>query len=178
MRKFLIISVSVLLCLTSCKIGGSKDLAPGSKPPKFSLKNIAGQELSLEKYKGKVVLLNFWASWCAPCIQEIPLLNELYTKTSRDNFEILAIAVNDNIDNLNKTVQNLHMQFPILLDPNAQVSTKYKVNGFPESFLVDKAGDLALVLDDKKGEPVFRVVGPREWSAPHYLDQITKLANK
>ena len=176
MRDILIISVLALLCLTSCKIGGSKDLTPGSKPPSFSLNTLTRGELSLEEYKGKVVLVNFWASWCAPCIQEIPHLNELYNKTSRNDFEILAIAVNDNLDSLNKTAQNMHMQFPILLDSNAQVSVKYKVNGFPESFLIDKTGDLALVLDDKKSEPVFRVIGPREWSASHYLDQIKKLA--
>lgn len=135
----------------------------GKIAPAFSLKNLAGETVNLSDYKGKVVFLNFWATWCEPCKAEMPAMQRLRKKLEGKPFEILAVSLDNNpVDAVpafeKKTGMTLN--FPVLQDPEqALAKNSYRTTGVPESFLIDG-----------KGKIVKHVIGSFEWDSP----QITK----
>lgn len=135
----------------------------GKAAPAFSLKNLAGETVQLSDYKGKVVFLNFWATWCEPCKAEMPAMQRLRQKLEGKPFEILAVSLDSNpIDAVpafeKKT--GLTLNFPVLQDPEqALAKNSYRTTGVPESFLIDG-----------NGKVVKHVIGSFEWDSP----QITK----
>ena len=114
----------------------------------FSLKNLAGSEVSLDQLKGKYLLINFWATWCGPCKVEMPSLQALYERFKSEKFEVLAIS-NDLFGEkvVRPYVEANHFAFPVLLDQNLKVSHKYGVVSLPTSFLVDPEGKIIGVLN-------------------------------
>jgi peroxiredoxin len=140
-------------------------IEPGLPAPAFSLPVLGGEsELSLESLRGKVVLVNFWATWCKPCEDEMPAMENLYRTLGSRGFELVAISVDDDRLAVEEFVDRLGLSFPILLDPGKRVSDAYQSYRFPESYLIDRGGVL-----------VARYIGPREWDAPAYLDRIQRL---
>jgi len=119
-------------------------LKPGSKAPEFTLKTLEGEELSLGDLRGKVVLINFWATWCPPCKEEIPLFKEVYKKYRDRGFEILAISMDSKPEPVKKFVREMDFPFPVLMD-DGKVSEIYGVQGLPTSFLVNREGELVKV---------------------------------
>ncbi|MCB0319139.1 MAG: TlpA family protein disulfide reductase, partial [Bdellovibrionales bacterium] len=107
-----------------------------------------------------------------------PDLVKLYQSVGRDKLEILAVAVNDNPEMVKQIVKKFDIEFPILFDSLGKISSKFSVNGFPESFIVLPDGNLALVLDDKKSEPVYKIIGPRNWGESFYINQILEFNKK
>jgi peroxiredoxin len=137
----------------------------GFLAPSFSLQKLNGSVVNLIDYKGKVVLVNFWASWCGPCKMEIPSLNRLYQKRKSTGFEILAISLDRTpVSKLADFVKLKQMDFPILLNSEGDVSEKYTVRGIPSSFLLDK-----------KGMIKWKVVGGVEWDRVDVLSKIDSL---
>jgi peroxiredoxin len=112
----------------------------GKGAPNFSLRNVEGQDVSLIDFKGKVVLLNFWASWCPPCRTELPRLNALKKSYEGKNFEIVAIATDRSSSPVIDFVKKHNITLPVLLDTDVKVSRKYKVFSLPTSFLINKRG--------------------------------------
>lgn len=108
----------------------------------FTLKNKAGGNLRLADYRGKVVMMNFWASWCGPCRKELPLLNNLYTQYKDLDFVILGVNVDSDSSLADKLLKDIKVDFPILLDPKSDVSSQYKVEAMPSSFFIDRNGNL------------------------------------
>ncbi len=119
-------------------------LAPGKSAPDFKLKTLDGKQVSLSGLRGKVVLINFWASWCPPCKEEIPLFEEVYKKYRDKGFEILAISTDSSIDALKDFLKDHKISFTVLLD-NGKVSNLYGIQGLPTSFLVDREGKVVKV---------------------------------
>ncbi len=117
---------------------------PGSKAPEFTLKTLKGEEISLRDLRGKVVLLNFWATWCPPCKEEMPLFVEVYRKYREKGFEILAVSMDSKPEPVEKFVREYRFPFPVLMD-DGNVSTKYGVQGLPTSFLIDRDGEVVKV---------------------------------
>lgn len=111
----------------------------GEKAPSFSLQGLDGEQIRLSDYKGKGVLLNFWATWCTPCVNELPLLNEAYKLTGVD---MIAINVGEQQDKIEKFVERYDLVFPIALDTDMAIKQKYAVVGQPVSFLIDAEGKL------------------------------------
>lgn len=115
----------------------------GQEPaPDFTLKSLDNKNLRLSEYRGQVVMLNFWASWCAPCRQEMPLLDELYQRYGKAGFTILGVNVEDNPGAAQKTLREIPVTFPILLDNNGQVSKLYDVSAMPTTYLIDRDGNV------------------------------------
>jgi peroxiredoxin len=106
----------------------------------FTLEDLAGDEVSLSDYAGSLVLINFWAAWCAPCKAEIPDLEAAYREHRNAGFVILGIEVEDSRRTVERFVTETDMTYPVLLDEHGQVKQAYRVSGLPMSLLVDREG--------------------------------------
>ena len=113
----------------------------GSIAPDFTLENMQGEKVSLEQFRGKVVILNFWATWCPPCRNEMPSMEVLHQTFKDDDLVLLAINVEkEGRKQVARFLQESPYSFPILLDDENQVLMRYRVFQYPESFIVDRSG--------------------------------------
>lgn len=182
-RSFSCNSLTVLLlCFSlffsvSCRREAT-GLNPGDFAPGFSLQDLEGNKKDLAHFRGKFVLLNFWATWCIPCLQEMPELERAYRSLKEKDFVVLAVGVEDTLDNLRAFRDKNDITFPILYDPKAKVKRLYDVRGFPESFVIDREGKLLMVQDPETDMPVVKLIGPKRWDSPKVLHHLTaKLEN-
>lgn len=108
----------------------------------FSGKTLSGESINLSDYKGKVTLLDVWASWCKPCKEEFPFLIELFEKYSDKDFTILAVNIDEEKENANKFLNSMNKEVPfkILFDPEAKIPTLYKIEAIPTTYILDKNG--------------------------------------
>ncbi len=167
------VALLILLALISgCSSREEKGLAPGNSAPPIELKDLEGKSLTLDSFRGRSVLLNFWASWCAPCVQEMPALQQLYKKAKPFGLEIVAIAVTDREDAVKKFRDENLLTFPILLDPDGVARDAYKVQGFPESFFLDTTGKVVLFPDPERDSPSVRIVGERSWNSERMFSRL------
>jgi peroxiredoxin len=114
--------------------------------PGFTLQSRDGEQVSLASLKGKVVMVNFWATWCVPCRQEMPHLQALYERYNSLGFELLAVNVEkDNADGARKWLEETPVTFPVLFDPNNQVTKLYKVQTMPSTVLVARDGTMRFI---------------------------------
>jgi peroxiredoxin len=118
---------------------------PGAAAPQFSLAGRGGQNVSLAQYKGQVVMINFWASWCGPCRQEMPLLESIYKKYNKLGFTMLGVNVEPDSNAANAWLKETPVSFPILYDTESKVSKLYDVAGMPTSVIIDRAGKVRLI---------------------------------
>lgn len=123
------------------------DAAPvvGHAAPAFSLVNLDGETVSLADFRGKKVLLNFWATWCPPCQAEVPELVSMYAELQQAGYEIIAVDVLEDSETVAGFVQEKGMAFPVLLDTSGQVGRAYQVSGIPTSFFIDEEGIVRVV---------------------------------
>jgi peroxiredoxin len=117
----------------------------GSPAPTFTLGSSSGSEVSLAQYKGQVVMINFWASWCGPCRQEMPLLESIYKKYSRMGFTLLGVNVEPDSQAASEWLKQTPVSFPILYDKDSKVSKLYDVAGMPSTVLIDRSGKLRML---------------------------------
>ena len=114
----------------------------GQQAPDFALKSATGENLRLSEYRGDVVMINFWATWCGPCRQEMPLLDELYNRYQRVGFNLLGVNIDDDSSRAMKMATELGVSFPVLFDSRKEVSKLYEVNAMPVTVLVDREGNV------------------------------------
>ena len=112
----------------------------GQVAPDFVLKSATGENLRLSEYRGDVVLINFWATWCGPCRQEMPILDDLYGRYQRVGFNLLGVNIDEDSRRAMQMVQELGVNFPVLFDENKEVSKLYEVEAMPVTILVDREG--------------------------------------
>ncbi|KPU27482.1 hypothetical protein TR13x_05290 [Caloranaerobacter sp. TR13] len=117
----------------------------GSIAPEFTLETLEGKIVSLEDYRGKIVLINFWATWCPYCVKEMPDLNRLYLENKEDNFIVLGIDVAENKSKVENFVKEGGYRFPILLDKTGKVARDYLVSGLPMSVMLDEEGRIRAI---------------------------------
>ena len=126
--------------LAACAGLGSAAVAPATLAPDFTLRSADGPNLRLNEQRGRVVLVNFWATWCAPCRQEMPHLNRLYEKYRASGFVLLGVNVDDDTRNAVGVATKLGLKFPVLLDTDKKVSQLYDLSAMPATVLIDKDG--------------------------------------
>ena len=120
-------------------------VAPQGPAPQFRLESMGGKPVALEQLKGQVVMINFWASWCGPCRQEMPLLEKLYAKYKPMGFTMLGINVEPDSTLAAGFLQKTPVTFPILFDTKSEVSKLYEVAGMPSTAIIDRKGNLRWV---------------------------------
>lgn len=113
--------------------------------PNFTLKSLSGKNLKLSEMTGNVVLINFWASWCGPCLQEMPLLNDIHKKYEPLGFTVLGVNVEENSSNARAFLADRGVDFPILLDTKNIVSQLYDVVAMPTTVIVDRDGNMRFI---------------------------------
>ncbi len=119
--------------------------APTGPAPAFTLASRAGQDVSLSQYRGQVVMINFWASWCGPCRQEMPLLESIYKKYNKMGFTMLGVNVEPDSNAANEWLKATPVSFPILYDRDSKVSKLYDVAGMPSTVIIDRTGKLRML---------------------------------
>jgi peroxiredoxin len=141
--KLLGILIAGLPLLPATVLAG--DIAPGAVAPTFVLNSSTGKPIGLADLKGQVVLINFWASWCGPCRQEMPILDQLYRSYQPAGFTLIGVNVEPNASDAEKFLQGTPVSFPILFDPKSTVSQLYEVSGMPSTIIVGRDGKIAYV---------------------------------
>ena len=129
---------ALLVIFTASSLASSS--LEGQEAPDFVLKSATGENLRLSENRGDVVLINFWATWCGPCRQEMPLLNDLYGRYQRVGFNLLGVNIDDDSRRAMQMVQELGVNFPVLFDESKEVSQLYEVEAMPVTVLVDREG--------------------------------------
>ncbi len=165
-RPLIVVAVVLLgIGILSLREDVAAPVARGVVAPVFTLPSLeGGPPVALEELRGQVVLVNFWATWCKPCEDEMPAMDRLYRALKPEGFEMLAISVDEETDPVHEFRQRLGVSFPILLDPAQNVAGAYQTTGFPESLLVDQDGMI-----------VERYIGPRDWDHATYAERIRRL---
>jgi len=166
--------VSSLLALTAYaawevqpKLGHSLTPLPEPVPaPDFTLEDMDEEKHSFKDLRGKVVLLNFWATWCPPCRREMPSMERLYQKLNGESFTVIAVNQMEDGDHVFAYTGQLEVDptFTILFDKHSKVSKSYRVNGLPTTYLIDKQGNIR-----------YRAIGGREFDHPEVEKHIKQL---
>lgn len=136
LRKMLGTAAGLLLALGA----GAEELS--GPAPGFSLMSRSGETVSLEDLKGQVVMINFWATWCAPCRREMPHLEALHQRYSDLGFTLLGVNVEENTSGVEKFLKETPVSFEVLYDPSNEVSALYDVVAMPSTVMVDREGNL------------------------------------
>ena len=120
-------------------------VAPVSTAPDFTLRTMGGPNMRLQEQRGQVVMVNFWATWCGPCRQEMPHLNRLYEKYRASGFVLMGVNVDDDARNAADVAAKLGVKFPVLLDTDKKVSKLYELSTMPSTVLIDRDGKVRYV---------------------------------
>jgi len=132
--------------------------------PQFALKDENGKNHRLSDYRGKVVVLNFWATWCPPCRYEMPSMERAYQIVKGEGIVLLAVNVGESEDQVFEFTGRYPVTFPLLLDTDGKVTRNYPVIGLPTTFIIDP-----------KGQVTHRAIGGREWDDPKLIGELRKL---
>ena len=134
--------------------------------PSFKLKDLNGEEVKLEDHRGKIIFLNFWANWCLPCRVEMPSMEKLYTEFKDRDFIILAVDLREGTKKVRAFKEKFKLNFPILLDSDGMVGSRYGVRFIPTTYLIDREGYIIGVA-----------LGARDWSSKEAFELIDNLLN-
>ncbi len=147
---------------------GIQSIRDNIKTPDFSLEGLNVKRVQLSALVGNVIFLNFWATWCDPCKDEMPSMEALYQRYKEKDFILLAISVEEkNPEPARRFIQRQRYRFPVLLDPPGKTLDLFEIHRIP-----------ATIIIDKKGRTVGRAIGPRDWSQPEVFSLIDQMLNE
>ena len=172
---FLVLLIALVSLLVVLFLARDKSRRPitniittGDRAPEFQLPALEGNPVSLSDYRGKVVMVHFWATWCPPCVEEMPELELLYQTLKGEGLEILAISADKGDGSaVSAFMKRNGLTLPVLLDPQASVSRSYGTFKLPETYIVDRQGVVA-----------YKAIGSREWTVPVNVNIVRSVMNK
>ena len=173
-RRYAVLLISILFfvffmagCENIAGLKKAKRMEIGKPAPDFVLQEASGQTWKLSSLKGKVVFVNFWATWCKPCRDEMPSMEVLNKTMAGKPFQMLSIVFNDDLDMANSFARRLGATFPVLANPGPELSEAYMIPGVPETFLIDENGILR-----------HKFIGPYDWDTLEMKDLVMELFSK
>jgi len=165
---FFILPLCFFFLIAACGQGQRAQVAAVGKPaPDFTLVDLQGKKWTLAELKGQVVFLNFWATWCPPCVEEMPSMQKLYTMLPKDTFKMLAVLNNDDPSIAKKFSEKFGITIPILDDQKNLIGPTYGLTGVPETFIIDKQG----IVREK-------FIGPARWDSPGAIQLVQEYINQ
>lgn len=166
----LLLSIFFVLFIAGCEnmpgLKKTKRIDVGKPPPDFVLQDASGNSWKLSSLKGKVVFLNFWATWCKPCRDEMPSMEALNKAMAGQPFQMLSIVFNDDLDMAHSFARRLGATFPVLANPGSELTEAYMITGVPETFLIDADGILR-----------HKFIGPYNWDTWEMRNLVQELFN-
>ncbi len=137
--------------------------------PDFALPGLDGKMTGLKGYRGRVVLLNIWATWCPTCVEEMPSMEKLYEQLKGEDFEVLTVSIDESgAKDVVPFMKKHKLTFPVLLDPGGKTAQRlYRITGVPESFIIGKEGNIEKVI-----------IGPTDWATPEAIGYFRNLIEK
>lgn len=174
-RQFLACFVLSFFCLAGSadanSLSSKMDIKPikGNKMlPSLNLEDLKGNKVDLKTFKGKVIFLNFWATWCGPCKEEMPSMEALYQQFKNRNFIFLSISVDyEGSKPVREYIQKNGYTFPVLVDQKSETLDIFEVTRIPTTFFIDKQGKL-----------LEKAIGPRNWTSPEIVSYLTQLLSQ
>ncbi len=169
-KAAILIAIAVVVAYAFTSLRGAKGYAlrSGSEAPGFRLPALDGRVVDLASFRGQVVVVNFWATWCPPCVEEMPSLEKLHRALGPEGLVVLGVSGDEDEAALRQFVQRTGVTFAILRDPGGRdAARRYHTTGYPETFVVDRAG----VLHES-------FIGPSEWASPGAIDHFRDLLRK
>jgi len=162
-------SIGVLFISLYCTamLSANQVIAPMSRPvlaPSFHLEDPDRNAYQLSDFRGKVLIVNFWASWCTPCLEELPALNRARAALKQEEVAMLAINLGEDLEAVTAFIDDYPIDFTVLLDRHGTISQRWQVTGMPTTFVVNPRGEL-----------VYRIVGKRKWDSEEILGLIREL---
>jgi peroxiredoxin len=165
-RSVLFISILLLSAIAYSYTDGTAlaEMPTNIPAPDFTLQDIDGNTHRLSDYRGKVVVINFWATWCPPCREEMPAMQRAWEIIQKEDMVMLGINLGEDEDTIFAFTANYPVEFPLLMDEDSSATREWPVAGLPTTYIVDPDGNVA-----------FRAVGGRAWDAPEILDRLRAL---
>ena len=136
----------------------------GDKAPDFTVTADSGQTFTVHNFNGKLLLLNFWATWCAPCVEEVPSLNQLARQLGPQGLVVLGVSVDKDPNAYKNFLQHFPVSFQTARDPDEKVNLKYGTIQFPESYLIDR-----------NGKVVEKFISAQNWASPEMIQHVQSL---
>ena len=165
-----IVAAGLLLFFFLAKEGprGAKIIREGDQAPEFRLSTVDGKQISLSDFRGKIVMVHFWATWCPPCVEEIPTLERVYRSFLGKDFELLAVNVDEGgAEAVTSFMQRNRLTLHVLLNPGGSVAKSYGTFKLPETYILDRNGIVR-----------YKVIGPANWSVPENLKAIGNMIDQ
>lgn len=161
--------LGALLAAAIWFVAGRRSSGPvriGEEAPNFTVPNLKSGNLDLRDFRGKVVVLNFWATWCPPCVDETPSLEAFARQLKDKGVVVLGVSVDEQQAALVKFVANYHLTYPIGRDPSRALAARYGTFKFPETYIIDRTGHVAE-----------KIIGETNWSDPRMITFVEALAD-
>ena len=161
--RYILIFLAFLLLSAGTFSPWDIDEIVGKKAPDFTLKDVSGRDVAFASFKGRAVLINFWATWCPSCRSEMPALNRLGKELRGRGLAVIAVSADRSAETVKDYLMKNPLDFPILVDQDSRVARQFKVFSLPTSFLVDRNGSI-----------LYRFLGEEEWNSPEMLEKINR----
>ena len=169
MRLLRLVAIALIACALPAAATDLSKLKPwtGGPRPSLALTGLDGKQHDLSDYRGKVVVLNFWATWCGPCIREMPAFEKLAKRLSGEPFALLAVNFGEKADRIKPFLDKIGVDVPVLLDPDMDTSKAWVKSGLPTTYIIDAEQNIR-----------YQVLGVFEWDAPKVEARIRELLPK
>ena len=165
MNRLLAVSLALLAFVNLAQaVQLNREFDPPYPAPGFSLVDLDDRVYSLEDYRGKPLIVNFWATWCPPCREEMPSMEKAWQRIEAEGIAMIGINVGESFDTVFGFTAEMDVSFPLLLDENGAVTDRWPVQGLPTTYILNP-----------RGEMVYRIIGARDWNDDDLLDAVREL---